>query len=292
MFRAGVTAVQVDVQVRDGKRLITGLTADSFVVYDQGVPQKTLYFGRETEPLDLFLLLDISGSMRRYIEQMASTSRQALKQLLPNDRVAVMLFARRAEVRADFTTNLQAVQRELKDAVQQSGLGSGTAINASILAAAKHFEQEAGVSADRPARRGRRAILILTDNQSLNYQVPDEKVIRSLSAADITLNAIVVGRGERPTPPKPGQYVNPDFTPSDVFLLAEETGGEAIKADRADASFREMIESIRTRYTLQYQAPQAQPGSFRRIRVELAHTVRARYPGAVVRARSGYYIRQ
>ena len=30
----------------------------------------------------------------------------------------------------------------------------------------------------------------------------------------------------KPAPPKPGHYVNPDFTPSDIFKLADQTGGE------------------------------------------------------------------
>jgi len=139
---------------------------------------------------------------------------------------------------------------------------------------------------------GRRAILIVTDNLSLNYQAPDEQVVEALLKADTVLNAIVVGRGERPKPPRPGEYVNPDFTPSDVFHLAAATGGEAVKADHAGASFRDMMESVRTRYSIQYAAPPgAALNSFRRIRVDFAPEARRRYPAAWIRARSGYVVR-
>jgi Ca-activated chloride channel family protein len=280
VFRADVTMVRVDAQVLEGKHLLGGLTKEDFLVFDEGQPQKIVYFGRESEPVDLVLLLDVSGSIRRYVRQMASAARDALRQLKADDRVAIMLFSRRSAVREEFTTNLAEIEKELREAVREKGLGSGTRINASIISAARYVHRQQRGS-------GRRAILVLTDSIGLNYQVPDEKVLRALYEADSVLNAMVVGRGEQPKPPKPGIELNPDFTPSDVFHLAEETGGEAVKARRADTSFREMMERLRTRYSIHYRAPGT--GSFRRIRVELSPEARRRHPRAVVRARSGYY---
>jgi hypothetical protein len=139
---------------------------------------------------------------------------------------------------------------------------------------------------------GRRAILILTDNEGLNYKRPDEEVIRALGAANIVLNAIVVGRGKRPEV-RPGvTYRNPDFTPPDVFKVSEETGGEAVKADKAGAAFARMIERIRTRYAIHYNMPATATRGFRHVRVELTAAAKMRYPTAEVRARKGYYVRQ
>jgi hypothetical protein len=104
------------------------------------------------------------------------------------------------------------------------------------------------------------------------------------------LNAIVTGRGIRPQPPKPGQSVNADFTPADVFRLAQETGGEAVRVDHPELTFREMLERIRNRYSLAYHAPGGPPGSLRRIRVTLAPQTLRSFPNAEVHARSGYYV--
>ena len=150
-----------------------------------------------------------------------------------------------------------------------------------IISAAEYVKKES-----RPARR---AVVVVTDNLSLNYKVPDEEVLRALYGADAVLNAILIGRQKRPDPPPAGRELNPDFTPSDVFKLAEETGGEAVEARRPGESFQEMMERIRARYSIHYEAPQAAPGGFRRIRVELAPAARQRYPRAEVRARAGYY---
>jgi VWFA-related protein len=282
VFRSDVTMVRVDAQVVDGKRLVAGLGREDFEVFDEGQRQEVAYFGRESEPLDVLLLLDVSGSMRRYVEEMAQVAREALRQLHAADRVAVMLFSRRSKVSEEFTADFAEVAREMSAAVREQGLGAGTAINEALLAAAAYAGRQ-------PARPGRRAILILTDNLGLNYQTPNEQVVRALYEADCVLNAIVARGGERPKPPRPGEYVNPDFTPSDVFRLAEETGGEAVKAERAGAAFQEMMERLRTRYSIHYRAPEAPAGSFRRIRVALSEAARKRLPRAEVRARAGYY---
>ena len=281
-FRAGVALVKVDAQVADhGGRVVEGLTEEDFAVLDDGRPQKIAYFGKEEEPLDLVLLLDVSGSMHRHLELLAQTAQSALQQLYRSDRVAVVLFAKRAEVREPLTQDFRAVEQELRDAVHTEALGSGTLINASVVAAAQYLQKQ-------PVR-GRRAVLIVTDNVSLNYLLPDEEVIRQLYAADAVLNGILIGKQKRPDPPKPGQYVNPDFTPSDVFKLAEQTGGEAMQAGKIGESFRNMIERIRARYGIQYEAPPSEPGAFHLIRVELAPEARRRHHDAMVRARAGYY---
>src|SRR4026209_1119596 len=80
VFRAGVSLVKVDTQVVDHNgRVVSRLTAAGFRIYDNGQPQKIAHFGADAEPLDLLLLLDVSGSMHKNLEQMAATARGALK---------------------------------------------------------------------------------------------------------------------------------------------------------------------------------------------------------------------
>ncbi len=280
-FRTGVADVRVDAQVLDGKRLVQGLTQQDFVVTEDGKPQRIVYFGREAEQLSLVLLLDISGSMTRHIQRIAATAREALSYLRPGDRVAILVFAKKMAVHWEFSDNHAEAARQIATAVQDHDLGAGTAINLSVAAAADYMRRNA-------TSQGRRAILVLTDNLSLSYQFTDDQVTRALFESDSVLNAIVVGRAIRPSPPKPGVYLNPDFTPADVFKLAEETGGDAVAADRPDVTFREMIERIRTRYSLSYHAPEGK-GGFHNIGVRLTGDAARRYPLAEVRARRGYY---
>ena len=266
----------------EGEQPLRGLTGNDFVVTDEGQPQKIAYFAQGSEPLNLILLLDISGSMQKYIDQISQTARDAMKFLRPGDSVAIMVFGKTSAVHQDFADNLAESARQISHAVEDHDVGAGTMINSAVVDAAHYMDEHA-----RPG--GRRAILILTDNLSLSYQLTDMQVIRDLNKSDTVFNAIVVGRAIRPGPLDSGKYTNPDYTPADVFHLAEATGGEWVRASQAGASFAEMIERIRMRYTLAYPEPASTPGTFRHVQVALSVAAKSRHPGAELRVREGYF---
>lgn len=284
LFKTGVADIRVVVQVTEDNQTLKGLGKDDFIITDEGQPQPILSLDQEKEPLDLLLLLDISGSMRKHIQEMSDTARDALHYLSPGDRVAIMTFGNKTNLHFDFFDNHGEVARQLRTAPDdQDKVGYGTAINAAVISAARLLAKNDNA--------GRHSVLIVTDNLGLNYQANDELAIGYLLKADVVLNAIVVGRGIRPGPPKSGD--NPDFTPADVFRLADSTGGEAVRADRAAASFAEMVSRIRDRYSLAYRLPTgARPGQFRHLTVTLSPTARRLHPKAEVRARTGYYVRE
>lgn len=266
----------------DGKRAVSGLAIEDFEIRDNGIVQSIEYFGRETEPLWLVLLLDVSGSMTRYVSEVAAMARQALDLLRPGDRVAVMAFGREIRVLSEFTGDLEAAALALQRARDEDALAGGSVLNSAVREAALHLREAA------EGKPGRRAIVILTDNGGLNYQEPTEGVVDALHATDAVLNALVTPDAKPPKPLPPGVQKNPDFDPSDVFRLVYESGGEVLKAARPGPGLRDMIERVRTRYSLHYRAPQAAPGERRRIQVALSGQAALRYRKAEVRARTGY----
>jgi VWFA-related protein len=281
-FKTGVSDVRVDVQVTDGGKLVKDLTKDDFAVTDEGQPQSIVSFAHGDEPVNLILLLDISGSMQKYIDEISMEARAALEHLRPGDRVAIMVFAKGTAVAQGFSDNLAETARNIGGAVKNWDVGSSTQINSAVVSAAHYMEKHAGPG-------GRRAILILTDNLSTSYQLTDGQVIRELDKADTVFNAIITGRAIRPEPLRPGKPADPDFTPANCFELAEKTGGEWVRSANAGDSFKEMIERIRGRYMLAYHEPASQPGNFRHITVKLGEAARKRYPTAELHSRSGYY---
>ena len=281
-FKSDVSDVRVDVQVTEGSKLVQNLTKDDFTVSDEGQPQSIVAFSHGDEPLNLVLLLDVSGSMQKYIEEISADARTALDHLRPGDRVAIMVFAKTTAVVQGFSDNLAETARNIGSVNKDWGVGTSTLINPAVVSAAQYMDKNAGPS-------GRRAILILTDNLSMSYRLTDGQVIRELEMADTVFNAIVTGHAIRPRPLEPGKVANPDFTPANVFELSEQTGGEWVKSANAGDSFTDMIGRIRSRYMLAYHEPSAQPGAFRHITVTLADAARRRYPGVELHARSGYY---
>jgi len=67
---------------------------------------------------------------------------------------------------------------------------------------------------------------------------------------------------------------NPDFTPPNVFKLAEETGGEVFRADKAGERFIEMMERVRLRYDLAIRPQTGPQALFRHLEVRLSEAAR------------------
>src|SRR5262249_15457626 len=116
-------------------------------------------FAREEMPVDVVLLLDVSGSMRPHIERIASAASSALQSLGKEDRVSVMVFDRASRVRLPFKSNRADVERELNTLVNQETFHGGTDITRALLDAAKYVQREA-------RKEARRAIVIVTDDQT------------------------------------------------------------------------------------------------------------------------------
>jgi VWFA-related protein len=78
---------------------------------------------------------------------------------------------------------------------------------------------------------------------------------------------------------------------SKLDQLAEETGGEVFidKPENLDRAFNDLIDRLRTRYTLGFVSTnRKRDGSFRKLRVELAHPPARPEDRLVVKTKRGY----
>jgi VWFA-related protein len=284
-FRVGVTDIQLNPEVLEAGRPVENLQQSEFLLFDEDQPQSILYFARESVPLDLVLLLDVSGSVQKYFRAIAGIASEALSSLKPEDRVAVMLFSRDVWIEQSFTSDHAEISDAIGKAAGEAPPGSGTRIYAAVRSAVRYL------AAQQPDEIRRRAILILTDNDAMSYDVHREEVLRSLYSGAVTFDAIVVGRHPHPPAARSGAAVNPDFAFDDVFPLADQTGGEAIATTKPNENLSAMLKRIRDRYVIAYHPPaDAVPDSFHHVRVELGSKARKNHPHAVVRCRAGYYV--
>jgi VWFA-related protein len=100
VFHSGVALVRVDTSVVDrDNRAITGLRVEDFVLRESGRTQQILNFVSETMPIDVLLLLDVSGSMRPHVQRVADAAHQAMRVLRDDDRVGIMVFDTYTRVR-------------------------------------------------------------------------------------------------------------------------------------------------------------------------------------------------
>ncbi len=278
LFRTGVSLVKVDVEVEDTAGSgIAGLRPHDFAVYDEGQPQTIADFASESEPVHVLMLLDVSPSMSKWLGDLGAKSTEALRALRPGDQVALMGFAARNELLQPLTTDTKMMGAKIIGNIYKQTLGSETVVNEALLAAAKHMNSQAGK---------RRSILIVTDNEGARKAVSDDEVVRALHAANVVLSAILVG-DTAPAYTK-ARYENPALAPPNVERFVTETGGEVIRGAAPANALQPVLKGLTTRYNFQYTAPPAEDGTFRRIRVELTPEAAAKYPGARIKARSGY----
>jgi len=273
LVRTGVALVRVDAQVNGGSGGVNGLSKEDFEVRDNGELQHVLYASQEEQPLDLLLLFDNSGSMLPAMRRLAASAHTALQELRKGDRVAVANFNADAWIIGDFSDDLDAVEKTVSRVVDLR-YGGGTHILAAIDAAGEYFHKHAD------AQR-RHAILILTDDDG-QYSANEKNVVKHMWADDILVCGLII-----PTPMS--QRGNMWREGEENMLgVAAKTGGETVDADDPGHAFREMLRSIRRRYSVYYAMPTGKAGSSRRVDLALSPQGRSRYPDAQLLARKGY----
>ncbi len=105
-FKSGAVTVPVYATVTDlNHRLVTTLSADDFVVLDDGRPQPLKVFEKNVQPISVVLLLDASESMRQSIGLLQAAAKQFVNNLLPSDRVLLGAFNEKIRWVPPFTNN-------------------------------------------------------------------------------------------------------------------------------------------------------------------------------------------
>lgn len=278
VFRANVSLVRVDAEVRINDTVIDGLHPEDFLVTDNGQPQRIVAFSHDDEPLDLILLFDISESMAPSIRKVVTTSKLAFNELRPGDRVAAMSFNTQVRLEEPFTEDLKGLQARLAERIANTNFAGGTYILDAISRAANYFLAQT-------SQHHRRAILVFTDNAG--HGVSNEKaVIRKLWDADAVVAGLIL----------PGEdqlihVMGPHLSSSDsVIEPAAQTGGDVVDASPPGPAFYEAIDRLRRRYSIFYQAPPGKVGELHKVTVELQPSAKKRNPGAKVLARKGYIL--
>jgi VWFA-related protein len=252
IFRTEVSLVSVDAKVkaRDGKN-ISGLTAEDFVIIDEGEAQKVTNFGREDTPIEALLVLDVSPAMRPFLLELTPRVSDTLTPLRKGDQVGVLLYATHSEVVQPLTSDLSLIPRRTVNTIYKDVLGQSALMNEALIQATELFKE-------RP-RAGRRTIIVITTNQGVRNKVPDDQVISAILGSDTVLNAIIVGETEVQARTV-GSFQNPHGTPPDVLRFAKSTGGDVVTGEAPAAALRRLMESATTRYSLQYPMPSGATG--------------------------------
>lgn len=273
--------VTCDVSVLEGAgRYVAGLERRDFTILEDGVKQEVAFFSTGDEPITIGIVLDVSGSMSRWMAGAIEALEKFAETCGPGDEYFVITFSDRPVLACDFTRDPGTAFNTLALAKPD---GSTTLVDAAMLGLEK-------------AQRGahtRRALLIISDGQDNKSRYSFEEFADRAAEADVLVYSIGIVDFIRRGPSRLDQY-NEDWRISTGRTLlkkvAEASGGRGFLPQRRDQLVEACIDialELRSQYRLGYYPVRQQPdGKYRKLRVTVDQTK----PGKrwKVRARKGY----
>jgi VWFA-related protein len=277
-FRIRTDVVSVDVLVRDRSKPVAGLTAADFRLTDSGVPQDLEVLAADEVPIDLTLVLDVSGSVARLLEEFKDNIRQIAKLLRPVDRIRLI----------SFSSNLQQVfpfsAPNTKLPLDRLTSEGGTALDDALLFGLAHQPEE-----------GRRHLVVVFTDGGENASIMNADVLVSAAeradallhfvisdAISVTVTQITMGGTSTGLSFGPGN----DALLAPLRTMAEATGGEmhvSQKASKLVDGFKLVFQTFRSGYVLRYSPRGVTMAGWHSIDVEVTR------PGRFeVLARKGY----
>ncbi len=281
-----VVNVYAVVRTKHGQ-LIPNLNKSDFEIKEDNIPQKILYFSRETDtPLTMAIMVDTSPSQGRVLGTEQREADAFLRQVLgPKDLACVMHFDVDVELLQDFTNDTRLLKSAIDSTVINGGgqgmgprplptqsLGGTHLYDAIYLASNDLMKNEVG----------RKVLILLTDGQDQGSQETLDQALEAAQKSDVMIYSIAI------TDPSFYGFGNMGFNGGSVLRkLSKQTGGRVIKVKKIKntrAAFDEIARELRTQYLLGYTPsnPRTDPG-YRKISVRVIH---GNYK---VQARSGYY---
>src|SRR5437764_8726311 len=96
-------------------RAISGMRDADFSVYEDGSERKVVNVTPSTEPFNLVLLLDVSGSVEERIDFIRKAARDFLNTASPQDRISIISFHDDIKIISGFTTDRALLSKKLDD---------------------------------------------------------------------------------------------------------------------------------------------------------------------------------
>ncbi len=269
---------------------ITSLDQADFNVFEDGLKQEVSHFRPVNAPVNLVLLLDLSGSTKRKRKAMGEAAKRFIDALPAKDRVSVVAFTRKYRPLTGFTDDKAALKDSLKAIDDIAG---GTAFYDSMWKTLDQLDQLGDA---------RKSIVVLTDGEDESLIGSEEtthtfeELLDRASEEDVTIYPIYFSAQSQNHYDRLGVLFGGGNLIGDnksriartqLEQLAEQTGGELVSAQREEeleAAYRRVASELHTLYSLAYSPDKLKHnGEFRKISVKLNRE------DAVAKTRRGYF---
>jgi VWFA-related protein len=269
--------VNASVTDRSG-RAIPGMRNSDFSVYEDGSERKIVDVTPTSEPFNLVLLLDVSGSVEERIDFIRKAARDFLNTASPQDRISIISFHDDIKVISGFSTDRRLLSLKLDELDAGGATALWDALGYTL------------VYTLRPLRGERTAVVILSDGDDNKSFIPFPAILEATIESGALIYPLYVPSGLIPegSVPRPSITVDPMRTryltittraAEEGEKLATVSGGVFYPVKRLEdlqKAYNDVVAQMRTAYTITY-ASGTDGKSHRRIRV------RANRDGASVR---------
>ena len=296
-IRLDTRLVNLNVKATDrAGKAISNLKPEDFEVYEDGIKQEVAFFEPVSAPINLVLLLDLSGSTHDRRKVMVEAVSKFVDVLGPQDKVAIAAFTRRFFVASDFTTDRKLLKQRVEKIKKLQG------------DTAYYDAMWTTLDLLREVKATRKAIVVMTDgiDNSLergeDYQPAKhsfDDLLARVSEEDVTIYPIDVGEEVRQIkfskwdtpeevtrinerPPRPAEIAR-----HQLEVIAEQTAGKVFRASRKselEGVYQRVAAELHLLYSLAYDPKNTRAnGEFRKVNVKVNRD------GALARSKSGYY---
>lgn len=274
-LRMDVELALVNITVTDPHdRLVAGLEADNFRIFEDNIEQEVVTFSSEDVPISIGVVLDLSGSMANKIGKAKEAALEFIKTANPQDEFLLVTFSEHAQVTSRFSTNTQELGSSL---LSISAKGRTALLDAIYL----------GLSEMRTARNAKRALLIISDGGDNSSRYNENDIRRLVREANTQLYAVGIFDPLEYRSRTPEELNGPSL----LSELTELTGGRAFDVanpnELADIAAKVGME-LRNQYILGYHpSNKKHDARWRKIKVKL-RTPKG-LPPLTAYAKTGYY---
>jgi VWFA-related protein len=259
-------------------RAIGDMKRTDFVVYENGIERRVTDVVPTSEPFNLVLLLDVSGSVEERMDFIRKAARDFLRTASRQDRIAIISFREDIQVVSDFTTDRQLLSRKLDEIDAGGGTALYDALGYVFSATLKQLRGE------------RTAVVILSDGDDNKSFVPFPALQEAITESGALIYPLYVPSGLIPEASVPRPEITRDPLRTRYLTLttrADEEGRKLAavsggvyypirRMEDLQKAYDDVVVQLRTAYTITY-ASNSTPAGSRRVRV------RANREGASVR---------
>jgi len=291
-LKLAVDLVVLDAQVIQQKtgRTVGNLKKEDFALTEDGITQQITHFGQDTLPLSVILLIDRGGCLDPFSDKVRHATLEALHRLRPRDEVALMSFANTTELITGFGLDKDRILDGLNN-LPPHDEEAEHCFSSAFYEAANYMKRAANPD-------GRRVILMITGVTAF-FDCPgpssEEARMAVLESGSVVCGILPKTAGQRlengimiAAAGVGGLF---KAKTSSLKQLAEETGGEVLsdKPENLDHTFNDLIDHLRTRYTLGFVSTnKKRDGTFRKLKVQVARPQQPTEGRLIVKTKRGY----